>query len=141
MAKILGINETIKALKNLGQKGNDIIEDVTYQTIHEMQIVAKREARGDKGKLRQSIVTEKVNDFTWNLVAGALIAPYAAFHEFGTGGLVEVPNEFKEMAWAFKGKGIKLVNIPPKPFMHPALIFGRKMYLENMRKGLNKLKL
>ena len=74
----------------------------------------------------------------WNIEAGGVLAPYAPFVEFGTGGLVEVPNELKEMAIKFKGKGIKEVNLPARPFLYPALIRGRAQYLEKLKKVLEK---
>jgi HK97 gp10 family phage protein len=54
------------------------------------------------GKLRQSIAVEKVNEITQSVVVNADYAPYV---EFGTGGKVEVPAEWQQIAEKFKGKG------------------------------------
>ena len=69
---------------------------------------------------------------------GGVIAPYAPFVEFGTGGLVNVPNELKDQAIKFKGKGIKQVNLRPRPYLYPALLQGRTEYLQKLKKVLEK---
>ena len=37
--------------------------------------------------------------------------------EFGTGGMVEVPQGLEDYSSQFKGKGIKQVNLPSRPFL------------------------
>ena len=59
--------------------------------------------------------------------------------EFGTGGLVEVPEELKEVAAQFKGKGIKKINIQARPFLYPAFVKGRVQYLQDLKAKLNQL--
>jgi hypothetical protein len=87
------------------------------------------------GKLGQSINSFKVTETSYKVVAGA---PYAAYVEFGTGGLVSVPAELKDIAITWKGKGIKQVNLRPRPYMYPSLLFGRNLYLETLKKALKK---
>ena len=86
----------------------------------------------------QSIKAVKENQYNWTIEAGGILAPYAPFVEFGTGGLVEVPNELKEMAIKFKGKGIKKVNLRARPYLYPALLQGRTEYLDKLKKVLSK---
>ena len=59
--------------------------------------------------------------------------------EFGTGKMVQVPQELVDIAIQFKGKGIREVNIPPQPFMYPAFVKARATYKENLKKALQKL--
>jgi len=47
-------------------------------------------------------------------------ADYGPYVEFGTGALVNVPRGLEEYAIQFKGKGVKKVNLPARPFMYPA---------------------
>jgi hypothetical protein len=74
----------------------------------------------------------------WNIEAGGVLAPYAPFVEFGTGGLVEVPTELQEQAIKFKGQGIKKINLRARPFLYPALLRGRAEYLDKLKKVLSK---
>jgi HK97 gp10 family phage protein len=47
-------------------------------------------------------------------------ADYGPYVEFGTGGLVNVPRGLEDYAIQFKGRGIRKVNLPARPFMYPA---------------------
>ena len=47
-------------------------------------------------------------------------ADYAAYLEFGTGGLVDVPSGWEEVAIQFIGQGIKEVNLVARPHLIPA---------------------
>jgi HK97 gp10 family phage protein len=140
---VKGIDSAISKIRKLSQEAIQKMEDATELTAREIELKAKTLAPTDLGKLGQSIRAEKVTKLNWKIVAGGLIAPYAPFVEFGTGGMVSVPNEWKEIAIKFKGKGIKQVNLPAKPYMYPAFVEGRKKYLERLktiikRYGANK---
>ena len=43
------------------------------------------------------------------------------------------------MASWFRGKGIKQVNINPKPFMYPAFVIGRREYAKDIKDALKHL--
>ena len=88
------------------------------------------------GFLRNQIHTDEVNEYNYEIVARA---KYSAYLEFGTGGLVNVPEELKELAIKFKGKGVRQVNIMPQPFLYPAFVKGRKQYLKDLQDGLDSL--
>jgi hypothetical protein len=66
-------------------------------------------------------------------------APYSAYVEFGTGGLVNVPLELKQYALRFKGKGVKQINMQPQPYLYPAFVKGRKQYEKDLKTLLNRL--
>ena len=59
--------------------------------------------------------------------------PYSAYMEFGTGSKVKINEDWGEMAARFKGKGIREVNLQPRPFMYPAFVIGRKNYNKELR--------
>jgi len=135
---IKGINEVISNIRKYGKEAEQDIEAVTEQTARNIEKHAKVNAPVNFGKLGQSIQAVKVNKTNWNVEAGGVLAPYAPFVEFGTGGLVEVPDELKEIAIKFKGKGIKKINLRARPFLYPALLRGRIEYLEKLKKVLDK---
>lgn len=81
---------------------------------------AKTNAPVDLGKHRQNIVYEPTKrGFGARLTANM---PYAAYLEFGTGTSVDIPAGFEELAEKFKGKGVRQINLPPRPHIIPAAI-------------------
>ena len=133
---IKGINEVIAEIKKLGKQAIQDIEDETEASAKQIELDAKNTVNtnaSDLGKLGQSIISYKQDDLNWVIEARTTVAPYAPYIEFGTGGLVEVPAELQEMAIQFKGKGIKQVNLLPRPYLYPALLKGRKDYLKRLK--------
>jgi len=136
--KIKGLNGVISDIRKHGKEAEKDIEAVTELTARNIEKNAKANVVTDLGKLGQSIQSVKVDKTNWKVEAGGVIAPYAPYVEFGTGGLVQVPKELKQMAAQFKGKGVKQVNLPARPFLYPALLLGRTEYIEKLKKVLNK---
>lgn len=136
--EIKGLNTVIANLRKYGQEAERDIEAVTEQSARKIELYAKQNAPTDLGKLGQSIQAKKETPTNWIIEAGGILAPYAPFVEFGTGGLVQVPNELKEMAIKFKGKGIKQVNLRPQPFLYPAYLRGSAEYIDKLKKVLEK---
>jgi HK97 gp10 family phage protein len=136
MAKNDSFKNTIKELRSFGDEGRKVISIVTRETAKEIELTAKQLAPVDFGKLRQGITEAKVDDYHYKVIA---LERYSAYMEFGTGGLVSVPNELKEIAIQFKGAGVKQINLRPQPFMYPAWIKGKLNYLDDLTKQLKKL--
>jgi HK97 gp10 family phage protein len=136
--QIKGINSVIADLRKYGKEAEKDIEGVTELVARNIEKYAKQSAPANFGKLGQSINEVKESPLNWTVEAGGVIAPYAPFVEFGTGGLVNVPTELKEQAIKFKGRGIKQINLRARPFLYPALIRGREEYLTKLKKVLDK---
>lgn len=136
--EIKGLNTVISNLRKYGKEAEKDIEGVTAQVAKNIEGYAKSNAPANFGKLGQSIQAKKNDNYNWAIEAGGTIAPYAPYVEFGTGGLVNVPNELKDQAIKFKGKGIKQVNLRPRPYLYPALLRGRKEYIEKLQKLLDR---
>ena len=140
MIEIKGLKKVVKQLKNLGDVGKKRIDETTEVIAQDIEKDAKSYAPVDTGKLRQSILAIKQGYADYKIYANATgNAPYAAYIEFGTGGLVSVPDELKEMAIKFKGKGIRQVNLPAKPYLYPALQKNRLRYVEQLEQDLDEL--
>lgn len=139
MAKIRGLDKLLKDLDKFGKDAPILIGAEIEDMSSSMVKIAKERARFDTGKLKQSIRYIKKDTLRYVVEAGGDLAPYAPYHEFGTGGLVQVPKEFEEDAYRAKGKGIRMVNIMPQPFMHPAYLVGQKELPKNIKKQLDKL--
>jgi len=117
-----------KTLSNeLGKTGFDIVK------------LAKRAAPVDKGALKQSISVQRSGK-SINVQAGANYAPYV---EFGTGRSVSL-DDMKELgipdsyAAQFKGKGLKEVNLPPRPFFFSSARIGFKNLLNRLNGEIQK---
>ena len=136
--ELKGINSVISNLRNYGKEAEKDIEGVTELVARNIEGYAKSQAPANFGKLGQSIKARKINNYNWAIEAGGTIAPYAPFVEFGTGGLVNVPDELKDQAIKFKGKGIKQINLRARPYLYPSLLRGRKEYLDKLKLVLNK---
>lgn len=107
-----------------------------------MEIVgrAKQSAAKDTGALRQSINSEA----SGKGVAVFANADYAPYIEFGTGSQVSLA-DMKELgipdgyAAQFKGKGIRDVNLPARPFFFSSARVGFNNMLKRVDKKLKKL--
>lgn len=139
---IKGLDKLIKDLRKLGIKGQQAIEDTTESTAREIELNAKTLAPVNKspkitgGSLRQGIVALPIDKTNWKVVSSVR---YAAYMEFGTGGLVEVPAELQDVAIKFKGKGIRQVNLRPQPYLYPAFVKGRINYIKDLEAELTRL--
>ena len=103
--------------------------------------LAKREVRYDNGDLRKSISAE-TNKTTKSVVIQAL-AHYAPYVEFGTGGRVDLTDMTElgipeSYAAQFKGKGIREVNLPARPFFFSSARIGFKNLLNRLNGEIQK---
>lgn len=86
-----------------------------------MATSAKNMVAVDTGRLRNSISLKKDQFLSYYLVAQT---NYAAYVEFGTGTGFIPPetSEWNKLASQFKGRGIKQVNLPARPYMRPSIL-------------------
>ena len=86
-----------------------------------MATSAKNLVAVDTGRLRNSISLKKDQFLSYYLVAQT---NYAAYVEFGTGTGFIPPEktEWANIAAQFKGRGIKQVNLPARPYMRPSIL-------------------
>ena len=136
MAETLkGLVKVLRDLERFGKEVDKDVDAITEANAREIEVKAKQRAPVDLGKLRQSIGTVRRAEKSYSVVANA---PYAAFQEFGTGNLVSVPPELQSIAIQFRGRGVKMVNIPPQPFLFPAFVTQRQQYLEDLQDLLER---
>lgn len=117
-----------KTLSNeLGKTGLEIVR------------LAKRSAPVDNGALKQSISAQRSGK-SINVVASAHYAPYV---EFGTGGRVDLTDMTQlgippSYAAQFKGKGIRDINLPARPFFFSSARIGFKNLLNRLNGEIKK---
>ena len=140
MIEIKGFDKLIKDIKAIGVEGEKRIAETSEGNAREIEATAKQIAPYDFGALRQNIKALEQDKLNWAVYANAFgNAPYSAYQEFGTGGLVEVPDELKDIAIKFKGKGIKKIDMRPQPFLYPAFVKGRTQYVKDLESDLIEL--
>jgi phage gpG-like protein len=129
-----------EVLTKLAKEGGKIAEEIDQEIaagVRSMEKSAKRLAPVDTGRLRGSISTSRNAFLNWELVAQVGYAPYI---EFGTGGLVDVPKGLEQYAIQFKGKGIKQVNLPARPFFFPSVFAFQVEIVKNIREIIRREK-
>jgi hypothetical protein len=65
---------------------------------------------------------------------------YAPYVEFGTGGTVNVPAGYEDFAIQFKGKGIRKVNLRPRPYLIPAFESEMPILRKNIQNVIKNVK-
>tara|TARA_R110002167_G_scaffold34173_4_gene109158 strand:+ start:1057 stop:1536 length:480 start_codon:yes stop_codon:yes gene_type:complete len=101
----------------------------------------KKDKKGRHGgSLRQSISFSGKGKQV-QVVADKIYAPYI---EFGTGGMVKLDDMLElgipsSYAMQFKGKGIREVNLPARPFFFSSARIGFKNLYDRVNRRLNKI--
>jgi phage gpG-like protein len=124
------LNSLKKKIQQLGQlAAQELSNELAYTAAFAVQGM-KVDVKKDTGNLMQSIFFERVGK---NRVSIFAKAPYAPYVEFGTGRKVDL-SHLKALGFndsyaaQFKGKGVKDVVLPARPF-----------FFTNVKKELIKL--
>ncbi len=100
---------------------------------------AKMFAVVDHGRLRGGIRWQTTDaGYGARIYTGTIYAPYV---EFGTGTKVVAPDDVADYAMTFKGRGIRKVNLPARPYLFPAMrISLKEMYMKLNQMGFKETK-
>lgn len=128
-----------KKLDNLRAFESQKLSNELGKTALDISRMAKQTAPVDSGSLKQSIKAERKGK-TVEIIAGAHYAPYV---EFGTGGSVDLDDMLQlgipaSYAAQFKGKGIRDVNLPARPFFFSSGRIGFKNLLNRLNGEIKK---
>ena len=130
------LNNKIKFLRSIDKQK---LSSELGRAALDISRTAKKTVKVVDGNLMQSITTE-VQSKRVSVIAGANYAPYV---EFGTGNLVDL-TDMKELgipesyAAQFKGKGIREVNLPARPFLFNSARIGLNKLMNRLKKIINK---
>ena len=139
--KLVGLDRLLKDIDKLKVEFIKDLSEETEGVAQEIALNAKQLAPHDLGDLKQNILATQQDALSWKVMANAFgNAPYSAYMEFGTGGLVEVPKELKDVAIKFKGKGLRQINLMPRPYLYPAFVKGRVNYIKKLKSLIKKFK-
>lgn len=114
--EIEGANALINYLGDLSGQVTEIVSDEIEAGVEQIRNDAIQLAPVDTGRLRTSIQAE-ASGLRGEVKTNV---EYAGYMEFGTGGSVDVRPGWEEIAEKYRGKGMRTVNITPRPFMRPA---------------------
>ena len=130
-----GFKSLEKRLEKMSKEAVNEVSDVVDKHIFDINREQVSLTRVDTGYLKNSndfdVQDKKYKEIFNN-------ANYAAFVEFGTGNMVKVPTELAEYARQFKGKGIRNVNLPARPFFFAPFFKRRQKILRDIVKTLQK---
>ena len=134
--KIKGLQRQLNRVAKLqdGGETQERVMDAVEAGVFEMNEIAVQLIQSqnihDEGTLLRSQSVVPYNQNGWSMINNASYAPY---HEFGTGGMVEIPQGWETIAAQFKGEGKKVINIRPRPFFVPAFIKGGAKIVDEVR--------
>lgn len=165
--KVTGVDKLLKQFDQFGKEGEKFASGEVEAAAREIELIAKKIAPANFGKLRQLIAAEKVNKLTWNVESNA---PYAGYVEFGTGAKVVVPAEMQDLANSIRGKksgnidealasikdwchskgideraawpilmSILDEGLRPRPYMFPAWKQGSAQFIKNLNNAFVQL--
>ena len=110
-------------IKRIGKLAPEIAKEVAMEvnaSALAIQSKARRDVVVDNGILRNSIQLKEINTGDKIMYTVGSRLKYAPYVEFGTGGTVNVPAGYEDFAIQFKGKGIRKINLRPRPYLIPA---------------------
>jgi HK97 gp10 family phage protein len=134
--KIEGLDETIKRLEKADKKVSETVHEVLKNGYKVIANEAKKNVPVKTGKLKSSIGSTQISYLTFEIYAKEDYAPYV---EFGTGGKVKVPAGLELYAIQFKGKGIREVNLPARPYFFPAYFKYRDQIIKDVKAQIKKI--
>ena len=110
-------------ITRLGKLAPEIAKEVAMEvnaSALAIQSKARRDVKVDNSTLRSSIQLKEINRGDKIMYTVGSRLKYAPYVEFGTGGTVNVPAGYEDFAIQFKGKGIRKINLRPRPYLIPA---------------------
>ena len=137
--KLKGSQALFKKFEAYGKQGEKDFADITRNAAEDVRARALVEVPRRDKNLANNIFYEKVNRFVYKIFVNLNNAPYAPFVEFGTGGMVDIPKGWERLAATFKGKGIKKINLPARPYLYPAFRDGSAQYIKDLKSVLKQL--
>lgn len=113
---LVGGDKLRKALKAKGEALTKGVDREMQSTMIEINAQQKALAPVDFGLLRSSLKFTKIAPLDYEIVSSGPGSSYAPYQEFGTGGLVSIPQGLENEAARFKGQGRRQINMRPQPF-------------------------
>lgn len=134
--EVEGLNKLLKTVEQMPQEIQDRVEFELEDFVREVNNEQVTRTPVDMGFLRGANDFRKDAELQWSLSNRMEYAPYI---EFGTGGSVNVPAGLEDYAIQFKGKGIKQIDLPARPFFFEPFFRRRKELVQAIKKALTNI--
>lgn len=137
--EIKGLKELIKRVDDKAANLQKEIDAEIGFAAEEIAGRAKAIVQGtisDSGFLAGGISAARESLMNWKIVSVRRYSPYV---EFGTGTLVSVPKDLVDYAIQFKGRGIRQVNLPARPFFFPSFEGAKQPLIDRIEKIINTI--
>jgi len=131
--KIRGTSQVLNRLKSISKEAELGVKSSVVRNTDQIYAEALANVPVLDGYLRGSGNTSySDNQLTGTVAFGGNAAPYAPYVEFGTGSGVVIPEGFGAFAMQYfvSGKG----RMKAQPYLIPAFIKNKKIFLRDMRK-------
>jgi HK97 gp10 family phage protein len=130
-------NKVLHEFGKLNGKLQNIVVSEMEIAGRSAEFTAKKNAPVDLGKHRQGINYQPENDG----LSAALYAneSYSPYLEFGTGGYVDIPQGFEDLASQFKGQGKRKINMKARPHIIPACKEAHQKLVKKLETRLTEL--
>lgn len=120
--------ETLKIVQSAGLT----IESNAKKNL--MKELAKRQPKKNEKSTYHGVLASSIGSTQYqNGISVAARKKYAAYVEFGTGDLVDIPQGWEQYAAKFKGAGIRKVNNRARPYLI-------KAFIEEQPKIMNRIR-
>jgi HK97 gp10 family phage protein len=131
--KIKGTSQVLNRLKRVSSQATLQTKSAVVRNTDQIYAEAVANVPVLDGYLRGSGNTSYLNNqLTGTVAFGGNAAPYAPYVEFGTGKNKVIPAGFEKFAYQYYVNGEGTMN--PQPYLIPAFIKYRKVFLSDMRK-------
>ena len=132
------LNKKLNFFKDFDKK---VLSNELGRTALDISRLAKRTVPVDTGGLRNSITAE-IQAKTVSVVVNKDYAPYI---EFGTGSMVKIDDMVSlgippSYAMQFKGKGLREVNLPARPFLFSSARIEYNKLLNRLNNRIKKIR-
>ena len=132
MSEIRGTSRVFKKLKMVSREVDLQVRSAIQRNTEQMLDEARKNVPIDTGELQRSGDKDTTNPYIGKVFFGGPQAPYAPYVEFGTGeGFSTDPSFYKFASQFEKGPGR---NGKAQPYLIPAFLLYKKIFLRDMRK-------
>lgn len=128
--EVEGEKVAIKGLEQAKKEFIERIEDDVFTLAANIENKSASRVPVDIGPLRAN----RYNEVSGLNAEVGYRVEYAPYVEFGTGGLVDVPQGLEDYAIQFKGAGVRQVNLPARPFLFNSAFEELNLLLDQYRK-------
>jgi HK97 gp10 family phage protein len=130
--EIKGTSRVLKKFQSISKRVDLEVKSSIQRNVEQMLDEARKNVPIDTGDLERSGDKDTTNPYIGKVFFGGPEAPYAPYVEFGTGEGFSTDPSFINFASQFqKGPGR---NQQAQPYLIPAFILYKKIFLRDMRK-------